>query len=163
MQSFFNNSIDEKLSNLNSFLENMSNNNSGANCYCFYSIQRIQAKNSIDETIQNEFQSFFEWMIENKKIKNQSNLRVTYEKIDDFSQTLSQEINHWFFQMEFSPKYDEHERGSLKHHFLNSFNKIFTSEVNAWRVLDGSYDIEYTDLVIEDHRNYYLLHFGWCD
>lgn len=164
MQLFKNYSLEEKLAYLNGYLTNLAILNSGTNCGCDYFLAQIEKKESVDETIQHEFKSFFDWLIENRKIKYQTDLKVYYEEVRGLDDALNNELEIWLFGKEFPIQtHDTYQKQVIKKNLIKMINHILEGDIQVWKVLDGSYDIEYFDLIIKDQNNYYYLHLGWCD
>lgn len=164
MQLFKKYNLEEKLAYINGYLTNLAILNSGTNCGCDYFFTSIKKKESIDKTIQNEFTPFFEWMIENRKIEYQKDLRVNYQEVTDLDNILGCELKRWLFEKEFPIHCkDIYQNQMLTDRLIQMLNNILEGNIQMWQVLDGSYDIEYFDLIIKDQQNYYYLHLGWCD
>lgn len=164
MRSFLKYSLSEKLAYLNGYLTNLAILNSGTNCGCDYLFSTIENKNSVEETIQHEFKPFFEWLLKNRKIENETNLKVHYQEVTDLDNILDRELKQWLFGKEFpiQPK-DTYQKKFIIDQLTQMLNNILEDDIQMWQVLNGSYEIEYFDLIIKDQQNYYYLHLGWCD
>lgn len=149
------------LSYLNGFLQAMALVNVGTNHGSWYLLEPVERKANLHESLQSHFSSFFAWLTTRYGTTNQA---VQVEALRDWPAAVAEAAHRWFFNMECSPKLKEdYQPEYVTKDFVERLEKALVGTVSAWSVEGGSADIEWTDILLEDHNGYYLLRFSWCD
>ena len=149
------------LSYLNGFLQAMALVNVGTNHGCWYLMEPVERKATLDESLRSHFAEFFAWLTSRYGTKGHT---LQVEALPDWKAAVSQAAHRWFFEMECSPKLKEdYQPTYVTKDLMERLERALVGSVSAWSVEGGSADIEWTDLLLEDQDGYYLLRFSWCD
>lgn len=149
------------LNYLNGFLQAMALVNVGTNHGCWYLVECVERKTSLEESLQSHLAEFFAWLTARYGTSNHS---LTLEALRDWKAAVQHASERWFFNMGCSPKLKEdYQPTYVVRDFMDKLESSLVGGVSAWSVEGASADIEWTDLLLEDEDGYYLLRFSWCD
>jgi hypothetical protein len=149
------------LNYLNGFLQAMALVNVGTNHGCWYLIEPVERKKTLDESLQAHFAEFYVWLESRYGTKGHT---VQVQALRDWKVAVSEVAHRWFFEMECSPKLKEdYQPNIVVKDLVEKMEKIFVGDVWAWSVEGGSSDIGSSDLLLEDLDGYYLLRFSFSD
>lgn len=156
----------EKIAYLNGFLDSLSIVLSYCNCsYDFY-FKKITSYQSPDETIQKYFEQFQVKNVQKKSTGNFTENHAKFLNISDWKNEIHSQLNYWLYELNSDADFKLQDIET--HQFL--FNKltqlldgIIGNNNGVWKILNACDDIHFSEFIIRNHEEYYLLHFGLND
>ena len=146
---------------LNGFLQAMALVNVGTNHGCWYLIEPIDRKATLEESLDFYFADF----LTSLSIRyGPAERRIQGVLLPEWSASVVEAAHRWFFESACSPKLHEaYQAKIVTTDFVDRLGKALMGNISAWSIEGGSNDNEWTDVLLEDQDGYYLLRFSHCD